>query len=159
MVNKLYLLYTITNNVTGYVYVGKTANAKRFWKDHIQKAIVHNSDTWLYRDMRKYGLGSFHLDILKEGMERSECATEHVKCVAAYRATGKCYNMTAGGFGGDTYVGKRNEEHLKETEATNLPPIVVDTTTEITGSQNERVKKVFGSESSSLNFGILFKKK
>lgn len=159
MVNKLYLLYTITNNATGYVYVGKTSNAKRFWKDHIQKAFVHNADTWLYRDMRKYGLGSFHLDILKEGMERDECADEHIKCVGAYRATGKCYNMTAGGFGGDTFVGRRTGRDSKPIDGLDLPSIEVDTNTEVTGSQNERVKKVFGSDGTSLNFGSLFGKK
>jgi hypothetical protein len=157
MVNKLYLLYTITNNITGYVYVGKTSNAKRFWKDHIKKAFVHNDDTWLYRDMRKYGLGSFQLDILKEGLERDYCAEEQVKCIGSYRAIGKCYNMTAGGFGGDTYVGKRNGRDAKPIEGLELPSVDLDM--EITGSQDERVKKVFGSDGTSLNFGSLFGKK
>ena len=149
MADKLYVLYTITNNVNGLVYVGKTTKIKRFWKDHLQKAFVHDTDTWLYRDMRKYGVGAFHLDILVEGMDRETCNTEHIKYVASYRAVGKSYNMTAGGFGGDTSMTTRGGQR----------DISIDIETEVTGTQDERVRKVYGEDTKPLDFGTLFSKK
>lgn len=60
-------IYKITNTVTGDFYIGSSKNIKERWKNHKKpsrwKQYPNNP---LYKDMQKYGVDKFELQILAE---------------------------------------------------------------------------------------------
>ena len=67
MAEKISAVYKITNTVTGDFYIGSSKDVKRRWKAH------KSPSTWkrylnsqLYKDMQKYGIDKFELQILEK---------------------------------------------------------------------------------------------
>ena len=60
-------VYRITNIITGDFYIGSSKNVKKRWADHKCKSTWKiNLNKQLYKDMEKYGVNSFELQILEE---------------------------------------------------------------------------------------------
>jgi len=61
-------IYTITNEITGEQYVGRTNNPEKRWQSHKSRCQtqLHRKHP-LYENMRKYGLDNFSFDVLEEG--------------------------------------------------------------------------------------------
>ena len=108
------VVYLITNEVNGKVYVGKTVKTMwRRWCDHVSAARRGNIKySRLYRAMRKYGSLLFSISVLhvvqshKElnRLERLEIAKRHAQDPQ------RGYNLTAGGDGSFGY------RHAKSTK-------------------------------------------
>ena len=65
--SKISAVYKITNTITCDFYVGSSKNVKKRWADHKCKSTWKiNSNKQLYKDMEKYGVNSFELQILEE---------------------------------------------------------------------------------------------
>ena len=60
-------VYRITNIITGDFYIGSSKNVKKRWANHkCPSNWKINFNKQLYKDMEKYGVGSFELQILEE---------------------------------------------------------------------------------------------
>ena len=91
------IIYKITNNVSGDIYVGKTTQKlNRRISRHFYNA-SKGSDTYLYRAMRKYGKDNFTCDIIETVSEDINRRERY--WIAKLKPK---YNMTRGGDGGDT---------------------------------------------------------
>ena len=72
--SKISAVYKITNAVTGKFYIGSSKNVKHRWADHkCPSTWKNNPNKQLYKDMRKYGVDKFELQIL------AEVESEHLK--------------------------------------------------------------------------------
>ena len=107
-------IYAIENTINGSVYVGKTTNPQKRWRDH--KAAANNlvePTSMLYRAMRKYGVENFAFTIIDEHEDESyTLETLEPKWIAYYKDAGKkVYNLTNGGDGIPGY------RHTDETKS------------------------------------------
>lgn len=65
MIEKTSGVYKITNNVTGDFYIGSNKNINKRWISHKSKAVWNQCpNKTLYRDMQKYGIDKFKIEIL-----------------------------------------------------------------------------------------------
>ena len=65
--SKISGVYKITNIITGDFYIGSSKDVKRRWKEHKRPSVWKKySNKQLYKDMQKYGLDKFELQILAE---------------------------------------------------------------------------------------------
>ena len=69
--SQAYFVYKLTSPNTPKEYIGMTQNPKRRLEDHRKKA-RHGATTALYYAMRKYGVPSFEMTILKEVNSKEE---------------------------------------------------------------------------------------
>ena len=64
---KIIGIYKITNTITGDFYIGSSKDVKRRWNEHkFPSRWNRYSNSQLYKDMQKYGLDKFELQILEE---------------------------------------------------------------------------------------------
>ena len=60
-------VYKITNTITGDFYIGSSKDVKRRWVEHkCPSTWKNNPNKQLYKDMKKYGVDKFELEILAE---------------------------------------------------------------------------------------------
>ena len=60
-------VYSITNNVTGELYIGSSKNIKQRWYSHKCCSSWKKQPNFkLYKDMAQYGLGNFIFEVLEE---------------------------------------------------------------------------------------------
>jgi len=91
-------IYAITHIATGRAYVGKSANIKRRWKEHIRDMKTDKYKTEIYNSLRKYGPEAFDWEILEL------CSVHHLDCremwwIIAMSAFDTGFNHTIGGDG------------------------------------------------------------
>lgn len=96
------IIYTITNIVNGKVYVGKTINKIRRWKEHRYDS--KTSDAKLYRAIRKYGLSNFKFDVVFCVTSPDFIEDIEQEFVSLYDSYENGYNNTKGGAGNLLYV-------------------------------------------------------
>lgn len=97
-------IYKITNKINQKIYIGKTKNIDRRWKDHIRLAFTKNQKEYnkpLYMAFRKYGINNFLFEIIEEvnndkGEEREQYWIKY------YDSYNKGYNASIGGDGGSS---------------------------------------------------------
>lgn len=63
-VQKMVGIYSITNKVTGAVYIGQSSDIDRRWMEH--KTPKAKGNDLLHGDMQKYGIENFELTVLEE---------------------------------------------------------------------------------------------
>ena len=60
-------VYKITNNITGYFYIGSSCNIKQRWVSHKSPSSWKMQPNFkLYKDMAQYGLCNFKFEVLEE---------------------------------------------------------------------------------------------
>jgi group I intron endonuclease len=102
------MIYLITNKKTGDRYIGKTSQTiDQRWYQH-QKNAEYGHDTYLYRAIRKYGVDTFTVEYLSDGLDEEEIA------LIEYHQPE--YNMTAGGTGGDMSSSPKFRESMKQRD-------------------------------------------
>ena len=70
-------VYKITNTVTKDFYIGSSKNIKHRWTDHkCPSTWKNNPNKQLYKDMQKYGVDSFELQVIAEVKPESLKETE-----------------------------------------------------------------------------------
>lgn len=88
-------IYKIWNDNNEKVYIGQTTiGIKTRWSQHLYHYLIDN--TILYRAMRKYGAGSFHIDIIEE-CENEKLNDREIYWIAYYDSYNNGYNSTPGG--------------------------------------------------------------
>lgn len=106
------LIYKITNDINGKIYIGKTEFSieKRF-KEHCLDAFRERCEKRpLYAAMRKYGIEHFHIELIEE----TNIPEEREKYwIQYYESYGKGYNATIGGDGSCLYDHTAILERLK----------------------------------------------
>jgi group I intron endonuclease len=102
----IYSVYCITNKINNKVYIGYTSLPveKRFsnhWRD-----ANRNSKSFLHKSMIKYGIDSFVIECLYQSTDKNyiklEMENYFIIEYNSFFKSGKGYNMTLGGDGGDT---------------------------------------------------------
>lgn len=83
------IIYKITNNVNGQVYIGQTCNfKKRFCAHKSAKSMT----SYLHAAIRKYGWDIFKMEIICETDELSADDLER-KYISEYNSFNKCFSQ------------------------------------------------------------------
>ena len=112
------VIYRITNNINGRIYVGKTERRiEERWARHQRDALTSHRP--LYNSIRKHGAENFSIDIL-EVCATTEELTERekywIKELNAEHSFGN-YNMTEGGEGGFVLKHNPNRAEIYKRQA------------------------------------------
>lgn len=102
-------IYKISNKVNGKVYVGKSIDIERRYREHFNDLKNNKDTTYLQRAWNKYGEENFEFSILKE------CQSEELRCWEEYYIElhescnrEKGYNLK--------YISEGVEYHSEETK-------------------------------------------
>jgi hypothetical protein len=110
-----YLIYKITNNISGKVYIGshKTQN---------QADNYMGSGRYLNYAYKKYGLENFTKEILFVYDNPADMYTKEAELVNEdFLATENTYNLKVGGFGGFNFINNSGKQHIRDfTDADRL---------------------------------------
>lgn len=94
----MYLIYLITNSVTGKYYVGATCNLRRRLSEHKSDLRLNKSkNERLQSDYNKYGESSFKMEILEIIDDYNKVAERESYYISQYDSCDNGYNMTYGG--------------------------------------------------------------
>jgi hypothetical protein len=101
------IIYKTTNLVNGKIYIGK---------DTKNDPTYLGSGMLLHKAIQKYGLDFFIKEILEECNDQILLAEQEKYWIAKFNATDRKvgYNITDGGFGGDTFTNNPNKEIIRE---------------------------------------------
>ena len=95
------IIYKITNEVNGKVYIGQTIRSiKKRWWEH--KDDMSKSELPLYRAMRKYGVDNFTIEEIDGANSKSELNYKEVHYMYKFNSLDKNsgYNLRMGGSNG-----------------------------------------------------------
>ena len=88
------LIYKISFQNSDKVYIGKTANPTKRWKEHMWQS-THNSQLAIHRAIRKYGNPIF--EIIASCIKDEYAADVEINIIKQYDSFHNGYNMTNGG--------------------------------------------------------------
>lgn len=94
------IVYKITNNVNGKVYIGQTIRPLSERMSQHKCCMNGSSNSYLYKSMRKYGWDNFTWEIVCECSCREELNSKEIEYITlheSHRTRGKGYNLTKGG--------------------------------------------------------------
>jgi len=94
-------VYSITNNLSKKVYIGKTTNLKSRWKYH-RGVKKRGWVSLISRAIRKYGVENFTFTVLASYSSEEEAYSGEVDWISRLQSNdpGKGYNLESGGMGG-----------------------------------------------------------
>lgn len=98
---KQYVIYKITNNINGKIYIGLTSDFKTRKNNHLRSAV--KSNTPLYRAMRKYGVENFIFSIVELCKDYDEMNEQEAFWIKELNSTDPSvgYNLKSGGDAGN----------------------------------------------------------
>ncbi len=99
---KEYLIYLITNKINGKVYVGKTDNPTKRWRDHVERAYCGRPRErfYVHHAIAKYGVENFTFEIIEKHETAEEMREAEIFFIAYLKSLGaQLYNQTDGGEG------------------------------------------------------------
>lgn len=111
------LIYLVTNTANGKKYVGKTTTTldRRLQQHFRQSRTYNNSDSIIYRAIRKYGESAFIIEQLDTAEDEIELAKKEVEWIAKCGTYENGYNMTVGGEGKRGHVvSEKTKNKLRE---------------------------------------------
>lgn len=94
------IVYKITNNINGKVYIGITTCSLEYrWSRHLTEGRNENNTKHLYKAMRKYGLDNFSIKQIDSTDDFEELGRLERYYIKKYNSQSpeKGYNLTAGG--------------------------------------------------------------
>lgn len=112
------IIYKVTNNMNGKIYIGLTTQTfLRRKREHIRKAIKCNSKLIFHNALRKYGEDNFTWDIIDSAETQEELNEKEIYWIDFYNSNiyaknSNGYNLTFGG--GGTSGLKLSEETKKK---------------------------------------------
>lgn len=119
-INHYNCIYMYINKTNGKKYVGKAKDFNRRRREHISDSYNekrHDYNIPFHNAIRKYGIDNFEIKILAENIPTQEKMNEYeiffIERYKTFKTNG--YNLTKGGDGGNTYIGKTDEE-INETK-------------------------------------------
>lgn len=118
------LIYKITNDVNGKVYIGKTIRTLvDRWIEHLNDRFEeHKTSIPLYNAMNKYGIEHFHIEAVEDGIPNEQINEKERYYIKEFnsRSHDSGYNVTEGGDGG------RTSSKLTESEVEEIVNILTD---------------------------------
>lgn len=105
-------IYKITNLITNKVYIGQSIDINRRWVEHkcyYKCNNHHNSNSYLYKSMKKYGLDNFKFEIV-EVVTEDQLDEKEIFYIKLFKSDNRDmgYNLTEGGDKGPTLSGLYN---------------------------------------------------
>lgn len=94
------IVYKITNNINGKVYIGITTCSLEYrWSRHLTEGRNENNTKHLYKAMRKYGLDNFSIKQIDSTDDFEELGRLERYYIKKYNSQSpeKGYNLTTGG--------------------------------------------------------------
>lgn len=112
-------IYKITNTKNNKVYIGKSTDIERRWKEHIR----HSKDEFtkekpaIHKAINKYGVNAFIFQVLEECKE-DDLNSREMFYIDLYDSNSKKkgYNLTIGGDGGPIMYGNSNPKSVLSEE-------------------------------------------
>lgn len=106
---KNYVVYKITNNINGKIYIGMTNNVKRRWRyEGIEYRPPLKSDHHrpFWNAIQRYGWDNFTKEIIISDLTKEEAFEKEKEVIKKLKATDKSigYNLSQGGNGGLVYL-------------------------------------------------------
>lgn len=156
-------IYKVTNKVNGKIYIGKSVDIKRRWKDHIYESNVseekwQNNDrgvrTYFHSAIRKHGENNFIWEILEE-CDEDQLNKKEKYWIKKFGSNDPNigYNMTIGGDGYSSEGGENAPSCKITLEQCNL--IKKKLKERWTAKQiQELVPQISYSAISNINYGI-----
>jgi group I intron endonuclease len=109
-------IYKITNIVNNKCYIGQSSDLAQRLRRHIKTLINGtNQNTHLQNAYKKYGLGSFVIEIIEE-CRKEELDEREIFWIDYYKSYDPeyGYNKTKGGTGGNGYLEVASEEYRQK---------------------------------------------
>ena len=105
---KNYVVYKITNNINGKIYIGMTGNLKSRWECngvHYRPPLQSENHRPFWNAIQKYGWDNFNKEILVSGLTKEEAFDKEKEMIKRFNTTNKNigYNLSPGGNGGVVY--------------------------------------------------------
>lgn len=105
---KNYVVYKITNNINGKIYIGMTNDVKRRWRNEgIEYRPPLKSDRHrpFWNAIQKYGWDNFTKEIMISGLTKEDAFEKEIQMIKEFDSTNKKigYNLSPGGNGGVVY--------------------------------------------------------
>lgn len=105
---KNYVVYKITNNINGKIYIGMTNDVKRRWRyEGIEYRPPLKSDRHrpFWNAIQKYGWDNFTKEIIISGLTKEDAFEKERQMIKEFDSTNKKigYNLSPGGNGGVVY--------------------------------------------------------
>lgn len=94
-------VYKITNRVNGKIYIGKSIDVATRWYQHCWDAKHSRKQFPFLRAIRKYGPGSFRVQVLRCYASDAAAGREESRLIRQEDRR-RCYNVAPGGTGGRT---------------------------------------------------------
>lgn len=100
-INKLFYVYKITNLINNKIYIGKTNNVKKRWREHISSSKNKSLNYPIYNAIRKYGKNNFITEVIGEFICERKAYDIETECIYYYNSMNKNigYNVREGGQG------------------------------------------------------------
>lgn len=112
----MYKVYKITNLVNNKIYIGCTQQTleERF-ESHVVSAVKKNKNAIFLASIRKYGRENFHMELIQEYSSQEDMYTGEIYWIKYFDSQNReiGYNMTPGGGGGPTNLGKTFDDDHK----------------------------------------------
>ena len=96
------LIYKITNQYNGYVYIGQTVQTlEQRWKQHIKYAFSSgkSSNMVIARAIRKYGADAFSVEVIAKNIPETLLDATEQFWILHFNSFAQGYNCTLGGRG------------------------------------------------------------
>lgn len=130
------IIYLLTNNINGKIYVGQTNNFKRRMKEYRVKKITKKSQNYfLMQEIVKYGFENFSMEEIDIASTREELHQKEIEWIDKLNSTDPDigYNKKTGGSGGTMNIESIEKmrkttslfRHSEETKIKKSKPIIV----------------------------------
>lgn len=111
----MWYLYMHKNKINGKVYIGKAVDVQNRWANNGAK---YKTCPRFWSAISSYGWDNFEHIILEEKVQDDEIDEKEMAYIKKYNSLyPNGYNLAKGGTGGDTWVGKTEEEKIAYAEA------------------------------------------
>lgn len=98
---KTYYIYKFQNKINGKIYIGKTNDLLKRYKEHL---FDRRGNSMFHRAIDKYGVDSFSFDVVATAKTQEQANTMERLYIALYKSyKPNGYNMTKGGDGGSMW--------------------------------------------------------
>jgi group I intron endonuclease len=99
-INKFYV-YKIINMINKKIYIGKSNNVKKRWREHISYSNNKSHNYPISNAIRKYGKNNFSIEIVGEFLCEQKAYDIEIECIYYYNSMDKNigYNICPGGQG------------------------------------------------------------
>lgn len=113
-------IYKIVNILNNKIYIGKSSDIEKRWKEHIRLSKSEHSrrKSPIHKAINKYGKENFRFEIIKECLFEEMDALE-IYYIKEYNSTNRKigYNVTNGGDGGPIMYGSKNPNSIMTEES------------------------------------------